>query len=212
MGCCSICARLSGRSRGQIQDRALRRVHERGPQAWFLQIAPGLSGRILEVGCGTGILFADYPAGAEVTAIDSDADFLAVARDAAAGARARITLLRADAHVLPLADDVFDAVIVQLVLCSVDDSARALREMVRVLRPGGRLYLYEHVLSANPAYRLLQHATAPLVRWLGEGCRWNRDTTERVRETGLDIESHERGTLPLVVPLPVVRIVARKSV
>jgi SAM-dependent methyltransferase len=211
MGCSHLCSWLTGRSRGEIQDRELRMVHAAGPTEAFLRIRDRLYGRVLEVGCGTGILFEHYPAGTQVLGIDSDTDFLPLARERAVQARANVEVVAGDIRQLCLPDAAFDAAVMNLVLCSVADPARGMAEILRVVRPGGLLYFYEHVISGNVLYRWFQNVTAPLVVWMGDGCHWNRDTGALVRTMPVKIESEETGTLRtgLLPPLPIVRIVGR---
>ncbi|GMU19978.1 MAG: methyltransferase [Phycisphaerae bacterium] len=212
MGLCRICSYLTGSGRGVIQDAALRRLYPNGPRPAFRRFRGELKGRVLEVGSGTGVLFEEYPPGLALIGIEPDVDFLPLAREAAIRASARVDPLRADAERMPFVDGVFDAVIVQLVLCSVQDPRRALAEILRVLKPGGLLYVYEHVASSGGPYRWFQHFTAPLVCWAAEGCHWNRDTGRLIRELPVQIESEERLALPVfpLPPIPVVNIVARK--
>jgi SAM-dependent methyltransferase len=212
MGLCRICSCVTRSGRGDIQDAALRRLYPKGPRPAFQRLREELKGRVLELGSGTGVLFDEYPPGLAVIGIEPDADFLPLAREAATRASARVELVRADAERMPFAEGVFDAVIVQLVLCSIRNPDRALAEILRVLKTGGLLYFYEHVASSGGLYRWFQHVTAPLVRWAAEGCNWNRDTGRLIRELPVKIESEARLALPVfpLPPIPVVSIVARK--
>lgn len=213
MSGCRICSWLTGRGRGQIQDLALRKMHAAGPRDSFRRIVPLLRGRILEIGCGTGILFDDYPSGVAVTGVEPDGEFLELARRNAARSLAVVRVVSGDAQRLPFAEGVFDAAVIQFVLCSVPNPAAALGEVLRVLRPGGLLYLYEHVASSHRLYRFIQDWTAPVVAWMAEGCHWNRDTAALVRSFPIRIENEERGVLRkgLMPPLPILRLVGRSE-
>ena len=135
------------------------------PMGWFglnrarLRLVQGLSGRVLEVGTGTGLLLPSYPPSvSEVVAIDIDPEMLARARDRRPG----VSLLQADVQQLPFPDSSFDTVVSCLVFCSVEDPARGLAELRRVLRPAGQLRMLEHVRAPHPTLSSLQDRLNPL--------------------------------------------------
>ena len=97
-------------------------------------------------------------------------------------------VLRAPAEDLPFGDDSFDAVVSTLVLCGVDDQPRALREIRRVLRPGGQLVFFEHVRSDDPKIARQQDRMNPVNRFVA-GCECNRPTLESIRGAGFDVEA-----------------------
>jgi ubiquinone/menaquinone biosynthesis C-methylase UbiE len=115
-----------------------------------------------------------------------------------------VTLRQADAHELPFADGSFDTVVCTFGLCAIPDPDTAVAEMARVLRPGGRLILVDHVASTSRAIRvaqwLLERVTVPLA-----GEHWLRRPVHQVRATGLDVEQQERFARGLVE-----RVTARK--
>jgi ubiquinone/menaquinone biosynthesis C-methylase UbiE len=159
------------------------------------RVLAGLRGNVIEVGSGDGRSFEHYPSGVEhLIAVEPDA----TARVAAAG-RAReavvpIEVVEGTAEKLPAADDEFDAAVLMGVLCSVRDPATALRELRRVLRPGGELRFWEHVRSGNAVFGGLQRATDALfwTRALG-GCETTRNTAAAIRAAGFEIVTLERG-------------------
>ena len=104
-------------------------------------------------------------------------------------------LLRAPAEDLPFNDSSFDVVVSTLVLCTVDDVPRALRELHRVLRPGGRLLFIEHVRSDDAALARRQDRMQPLNVRVAHGCHPNRRTLDGIREAGFEITSLEHDTL-----------------
>lgn len=107
-------------------------------------IGPLQGNRVLDVGCGDGVLSVELSRqGAHVTALDADSRMLDAARDRADSAHANITFIEGNARSLPFADNSFDVVVAVTVLCFVADAESAVREMVRVLRPGGRLVMGE---------------------------------------------------------------------
>jgi len=201
--------------------RYLERREQRRPDPHAVEcrsrLLAGLRGRVLEVGCGDGRAFELYPAEVEhVVAVEPDPTARAVAAERARAAPVPVDVLDGSADALPAADESIDAVVAIWVLCSVPDVAAALRELRRVLRIGGELRFYEHVRSANPAFRAVQHAVDALywTRALG-GCRTTRDTEAEIRAAGLEVTTIERGfhsSSPLTVTsAPYVLGVARRS-
>src|ERR687896_425760 len=123
------------------------------------RLLSGLRGRVIEVGAGDGRGFEFYPERVtSVLAVEPDATARAAAEERARAARVPIEVVDGVAESLPAEDAAFDAAVVMGVLCSVPDPAAALRELRRVLVPGGELRFWEHVRSRNPAFRALQHA------------------------------------------------------
>ncbi len=159
-----------------------------GVKAVRARLAGDLTGKVLELGCGTGLNFAHYRAGAEVTAIEPLDEFREFAAQRAAAATARIAVQDGDAQALPFADHSFDAGLATLVFCSVPVAARGLQELRRVLRPGAPVRLFEHVRSERPAGALLQDISNPLWRWMMDGCNLNRDTVAAIGAAGFRIE------------------------
>jgi ubiquinone/menaquinone biosynthesis C-methylase UbiE len=147
----------------------------------------GLSGRVLELGAGNGLNFRHYPPEVtEVVAVEPEPFLRGKAERAAADAPVPVRVVPGHAEQLPADDGDFDAAVASLVLCSVPDQAVALAELRRVLRPGGELRVYEHVLSEDPAQARSQHRTA---RWwprFAGGCHPDRDTVRAVEAAGFD--------------------------
>ncbi len=141
-------------------------------------------GRVLEVGCGTGASFPYFRDPASVVAIEPDPYMLARAKRRARALGLPLTLMRASAEALPFPAASFDTVVATLVLCSVADPRRALREVRRVLRPGGEFRFYEHIRYDHRLGALAQDAITPLWRWMGAGCHPNRDTPRLLEEAG----------------------------
>ena len=176
-------------------------LRPRGFAGWRWELLRGVSGRTLEIGCGWGHNFAHYPAEAAVLALDVEPARVR----AAAGRRPRPALLVADAHDLPWPDGAFSAVVGTLVFCSISQPAAALAEIRRVLQPGGRLFLVEHVRSHRPGLARLQDWLAPAWRRVTGGCNLNRDTEAAVRAAGFELERRQAaygGMLELMVAVP----------
>lgn len=141
-------------------------------------------GKVLEVGTGTGLALPNYPQGVEsLTAIDIDPESLERARKRRSGAE----LVLADVQDLPFSDCSFDFVISSLVFCSVDEPARGLAEIHRVLKVGGELHMLEHVRSPHPRFARLQDRLTPAWCWMTGGCRLNRETFSLVQAAGFEV-------------------------
>jgi len=148
------------------------------------------AGRTVEVGGGTGLNLRYYP---------DDLDELVVTEpDAAMRARLsrrlnrpgqRVSVVGAPAEELPFDDATVDTIVSTLVLCTVDEPADALREFIRVLRPGGRLLFLEHVRSDSPRLARRQDRVEKPWRRFAAGCRCNRATVDAIKESGLELES-----------------------
>lgn len=138
-------------------------------------------GKVLEVGTGTGLALPGYPDDVDsLTAIDIDPDSLMRARKRRPG----VQIAMANVQELPFRDRSFDFVIGSLVFCSVEDPARGLDEIHRVLRIKGELRLLEHVRSPYPKIARYQDRLTPFWCQLTGGCRLNRDTSSLVQAAG----------------------------
>ncbi|MFV2196648.1 class I SAM-dependent methyltransferase [Nocardiopsis sp. LOL_012] len=178
--------------------RAARAMERGGIGERRAKLLTGLQGRILEVGAGDGLNFAHYPAeGVRVSAVEPEPHLRAAARRAARRATAPVEVADGVAEHLPFADTSFDAAVATLVLCSVADQRAALREVRRVLRPGGRLCFLEHVQALTPgmrrAQRLVDATLGP--RLLG-GCHCGRDTLSEIAAAGFTVVGLERFLFP----------------
>jgi ubiquinone/menaquinone biosynthesis C-methylase UbiE len=157
-----------------------------------------VEGRVLEVGVGTGLNLVHYPAGAEVTGIDLSPGMLALARSRAAGLDLKADLREMDAQALDFPDRSFDSVVFSLCLCTIPDPERAIREGLRVARPGARMIFFEHVLSNWPPVALLQQLINPLTV-LVMADHFNRRTLETVRGAGIKLDYLRRAWLGVFV-------------
>jgi ubiquinone/menaquinone biosynthesis C-methylase UbiE len=185
----SICELETTRTRRRydrlagLYDR-LEAPMERRAGPWRRELWARAEGRrILELGVGTGNGIPCYPVSAEVTAVDLSSRMLERARARAArlGVQARFEL--ADVQRLPFAEASFDTVIATFLFCSVPDPVLGLMEARRVLVPGGKLLLLEHVLSDRPILRAMMRLMDPIAAHLW-GAHLNRETVENVRRAG----------------------------
>ena len=142
---------------------------------------------ILEVGVGTGKNFPYYPASAEVTAVDFSKGMLERAKARSDRKKVKVHLRQMDVQNLEFDDDSFDTVVASFVFCSVPDPVRGLEEIRRVCRPGGKVILLEHVLSANRVLGWLMNLANPLVVRV-MGANINRRTVDNVARSGLTVE------------------------
>ena len=183
-----------------LYDTLMKRADDAGMYARRRSLVSDLRGDVLEIGCGTGMMFEHYSpgpalradgcAGAHVRAVDMDDAFIERAK---ARLRDGIELVKADAQALPFPDDSFDAAVACLVFCSIPDAGAALAEARRVLRPGGEQRLIEHVDSERPVARALMHAADPIwLRLNHQGCHMDRDTLRTAREFFPNAEVTER--------------------
>jgi ubiquinone/menaquinone biosynthesis C-methylase UbiE len=179
-------------------DRAL----FKDSRAWVCSQA---AGDTLEVGIGTGLNLPFYPANVRLTGIDVSPGMLAIARRRAIQLGQAVELREADAEGLPFPDASFDTVVCTFALCAIPDERRAVVEMRRVLRPGGRLLLADHVASSSRSVRAVQRMIEVVTVPLG-GEHFLRRPMTQVRSDGFAIERCDRFTLGLVE-----RIAARKS-
>jgi SAM-dependent methyltransferase len=170
-------------------------AEQRGATAHRQRLLEGLRGTVVEIGAGHGLNFPLYPPEVtEVIAIEPEPTLRGQAEAAAQTAPVPIRVVGGVADELPLADASVDAAVASLVLCSVPDQEHALAEIGRVLRPGGELRFYEHVIPRCQPKRLLLQLIDRSGVWpaIAGGCHPARDTTEAIVQAGFDIEEIER--------------------
>ena len=151
---------------------------------------------MLEIGAGTGLNLEHYPEGIELVLAEPDEPMARRLRARVAVSGHPASVVAAAAERLPFDDASFDVVVATLVLCSVDDPRRALREVRRVLRPGGVLLVLEHVRSDRPRLARWQDRLRAPWAALSGGCRCNRDTVSAVGNAGFDVGGIARGEIP----------------
>ncbi len=154
------------------------------------------SGLVVEAGIGTGANLPHYPAGVELIGFDASPAMLGRAARRAAGLGRTARLAQADADRLPVSDGSADTVVATLLLCSVPRVETTLAEFARVLRPGGRLLLLDHVESSVAPLRGLQSVADRVTRATGE-C-WRRRPAPLLAAAGFDLVGSERSRARLV--------------
>src|SRR5580693_2264470 len=177
-------------------DRQIARAEKAGLRAFREQLLAGLTGDVLEIGAGTGTNLPCYgPAITSLTLTEPQPPMLRRLERTVREHRPSATVLRAPAEDLPFDDHTFDVAVSTLVLCGVDDQPRALRELRRVLRPGGRLLFIEHLRSADPTVARLQDR----MNWLNRlvvCCDCHRPTLDSIRQAGFTVTQLNHTALP----------------
>ena len=177
-------------------DRQMRRVEKAGLTEIRRRLLAQAVGDVLEIGGGTGANLAHYPPGVRaVTITEPEAPMLKRLQARVRALSPAPLVLRAPAEDLPFDDATFDTVVSTLVLCGVDDQPRAVREIRRVLRPGGQLLFLEHVRSNDPARAKKQDR----MNWVNRAivcCNCNRPTLETIEQAGFRVDSVEHTELP----------------
>jgi ubiquinone/menaquinone biosynthesis C-methylase UbiE len=179
-----------------VYDRLSARTEEKFGAELKRKLLANAHGRVLEIGVGTGLSFAHYPQVEELVGVDPSEPMLRRARHRAAELARDVTLVEASAEALPFEDEAFDTVVSLAVLCTVDDPARVLREIRRVLRPGGRFVFLEHVRSSDETLAQWQDRLERPWGWIAGGCHPNRRTLEAIEGAGFDVVELEREDLP----------------
>ncbi len=177
-------------------DAMSRRNEEAGLRLLRQGLLADAGGRVLEIGAGTGLNLPHYDGGVESLFLTEPSPPMLRRLQRAAHERApQAKVLRAPAEDLPFEDESFDTVVSTLVLCGVDDQARALREARRVLRPGGRLLFLEHVRSDDPKLARVQDR----MNWLNRlvvNCDCNRPTLSTIEGEGFAVSQCEHHAMP----------------
>ncbi|MFA9432072.1 class I SAM-dependent methyltransferase [Egicoccus sp. AB-alg2] len=180
-----------------VYDPALERVERRGLAALRRRLLGGLTGDVVEIGAGTGANLQHYgPGVTRVTAVEPSGPMADRLRRRAGTVAFEVATVEAPAERLPVADDSADAVVSTLVLCSVRDVAVAVAEARRVLRPGGRFVLLEHVAGTGRLLRV-QRALEPVWTPLVGGCHLTRDPRPQLLAAGFDLTGVSATRLPM---------------
>ena len=169
------------------------------------ELLSGIIGDVVEVGAGNGMNFSHYPASTTgVTAMEPEPHLRSLAEQAATKTDLPVTVRAGRAEALPLGSGSVDVGVVSLMLCALDDQRQALKELFRVIRPGGELRFLEHVAATGTGLRIVQRlADATLWPALTGGCRTARDPVAAIVATGFRIEGSRRLRFPeSLMPVP----------
>jgi ubiquinone/menaquinone biosynthesis C-methylase UbiE len=162
------------------------------------KVVPHAHGRVLEVGVGSGLNLPLYdPAKVtKVWGLDPSPEMLRMAEQRARSVRFEVEFIGLPGDAIPLDDHSVDSVVVTYTLCTVPDTAPALRQMARVLRPGGELMFCEHGAAPDASVRRWQDRVNPLWKRLGGGCHLNRPIPALIEAAGFRITAMETMYIP----------------
>jgi len=174
-----------------------------------------LHGNVLEIGPGTGPNLSYYPTDIHWIGIEPNLYMYPYLKREAERLGLEIDLRSGTAEQLEVENNSMDAVVSTLVLCSVDDLAATLQEVLRVLKPGGRFFFLEHVAAPQGTrLRRVQHWIQPLWKTLGDGCRPDRETWLALEKAGFESVSyqHFRATnVPPIVSPQIIGVATKKA-
>jgi ubiquinone/menaquinone biosynthesis C-methylase UbiE len=167
------------------------------------KVVPLAQGRVLEVGIGTGLNLAHYDKSriSALVGVDPALQMHRLARKRMACAGLDVELVGLSAEQLPLPDASFDTVVMTYTLCSIPDPVPAVREMRRVLKPGGRLLFCEHGRAPDESVRRWQERLNPIWGRIGGGCHLDRDIPALLQEGGFALPNVQTMYLPGPRPL-----------
>ena len=156
------------------------------------RVCAGLTGEVVEIGFGSGHNVPYYPAAVtSVDAIEPAGTGWRLAGKRLAASPVQVRRAGLDGQVLPFADDSFDSALSTWTLCTIPDPVAALRELRRVLRPGGQLHFVEHGLAPDADVQRWQHRFEPVQKLLFGGCHLTREVLPMLRAAGFDVVESE---------------------
>lgn len=204
---------VGSRFTASIYDQFLWFAERLGMRSKRRRLVSAAQGRVLEIGAGTGLNLSHYPDAIDELVLAEPSEPMATRLERRRSKlRRSVQIVAAPAEALPFEDGSFDTVVSTLVLCTVTDPERAVAEVRRVLRPGGRFLFCEHVRSDSPRLARWQDRLADAWAGVADGCRCNRATLATI-SSHLEIATVERavwrGMPPLVHPLVIGEAVGR---
>jgi ubiquinone/menaquinone biosynthesis C-methylase UbiE len=158
-------------------------------EVWRRRAVDGLTGTVVEIGFGSGLNVPLYPPAVErVLAVEPSSVARRLAGPRIAASPVPVQFVGLDGQGLPLGDGTVDTALSTFTLCTIPDERLALRELLRVLRPGGRLHVVEHGASGDAKVHRRQQRIEPLNVRLAGGCHLTRDHWAAIRDAGFVIE------------------------
>lgn len=182
-------------------DPLLATSEKAGLAAMRTELLAPLDGTVIEVGAGTGLNLAHLPPAVERLLAFEPEPLMARRLRARAAADPRVEVVEAPGRALPLADDAADHAIVTLVLCTVADLEATVRELARVVRPGGTVALLEHVAADHAGWRRAQRVVEPAWKVGARGCRLTRHPVDQLEAHGFDTSGLRAWRLPAFPPI-----------
>jgi len=159
-----------------------------GMERWRVQVCEGLHGDVVEIGFGSGLNVAHYPDAVQrVYAVEPSGRSLQIGAKRISDARVPVEHVGLDGQSLPLDDASCDCALVTFTLCTVPDPDLALRELRRVLKPGGTLHFLEHGIAPDPRTARWQRILDPLEQRVADGCHLTRDTPALITAAGFEV-------------------------
>ena len=176
-----------GRWCAALYDTVMAPVERGGFQAIRKQLLRHASGKVLEIGSGTGVNFPYYTETERVIALDPTPAMVERSLPRTTQVAVPIEVIVANAEALPFPDHTFDTVVGTLVCCTIPDPCQALCEMRRICKPAGKVLYFEHVRVHHPLVGRLQDWLTPLWKRMAGGCHLNRNTLALIKQAGFEV-------------------------
>lgn len=162
------------------------------------KVVPLALGRVLEIGIGSGLNLALYDAAkvTKVWGLDPSPEMIHIAQRAARSTSIEVEFIGLPSHEIPLEDNSVDTVLLTYTLCTIPDVAPALRQMARVLRPGGELIFCEHGAAPDASVRRWQDRVNPIWKRFSGGCHLNRPIPTLIEASGFHIKAMDTMYIP----------------
>lgn len=152
------------------------------------EVLVGVSGAVLEIGVGPGYNFSFYKNISKLYALEPSKELIGIARPRTERLSFPVEFLNAGAENVPLSDQSLDAAVSTWTLCSVRDSKKVLKEIFRVLKPGGRFVFVDHGASPKRGVRVLQKVYTAIAKYFTGNCHCDREIEKLIKDAGFSVE------------------------